>query len=492
VDIGSSKVPVPRIVVKFGGSNLKTPADVRRSAAVAAAYGQQLIVVVSAFAGITDALIKALDEAPVALSAIDDFIRGLDHFHLDTLLTHVGATPDSAMVQDGIRKRLDSLDRLLRGVHYLGSTPDYVSDLVLSYGERLSAPIIAAVLRQAGLDAIEMLPESMGLATDGIAGNASVVHATCQASVAAALGTDRTFVVPGFYGIGPDGRTTIFGRGGSDYTAAVLARCVGAASLDLWKDVDGFLSCDPRIAADSRTIPYLSYEEAAELAYFGAKVFHPRTVEPLEAAGIPIRVMNVERFAGTIEPYTVVGVGAGERLPASVSAGVATGRIAGHGTAQVIKSVASTDDIGMVRMEGPGVGSRPGILARATARVDAAGVNISSVITAQTSINLLFKRNDLARAVAALKSEATPGVLAVMPIEDIALVAAVGEGIRDHIGVAARVLGAAAHAGVNILMAQAGASPTAVYLIVRREDRELAARAVHDVCSISYPVPSAG
>jgi aspartate kinase/aspartokinase/homoserine dehydrogenase 1 len=456
-----------KIVVKFGGSNLKTAADLRRSAAVAAAYGRPLVIVVSAFAGVTDALIRALEEAVAALEGIDAFLDRMRLQHFAALDAHSRPGNDRTGAAAALEERLAALARLLKGVHYLGGAPDFARDAVLSYGERLSAPIVAAALRAAGLDAAEALPEAIGLATDGRFGNASADPAACRAAVAAALSAERCFVVPGFYGVGPDGKTTIFGRGGSDYTAALLARCLDAESLDLWKDVDGFLSCDPRLAPDSRTIAYLSYAEAAELSYFGAKVLHPRTVEPLEADGIPIRVMNVERFAGRIEPFSRVGP-------------VRTDGEAPPPFATAIKSVASSADAAVVRLEGPGVGSRPGILARAAGRLDAAGVNILSVITAQTCINLLFRRADLGRALAVLKAEAVPGVLTVEAVEDLAIVAAVGEGIRDNRLAAARVLSAAADAGIRVVLAQAGASPVAVYLIVAGADRERTVRAVHD------------
>ena len=451
-----------KIVVKFGGSNLKTAADVRRSAAVAVAYRRPLVIVVSAFSGVTDSLIRAVDDSVLSLEAGDAAVAKLRTLHASAMEAHLSPGKDLEETMSLVEARLTELTRLLRGVHYIGAVPDFVRDAVLATGERLSAPIVAAVLRAAGLEAEVAMPEDIGLVTDGRFGNASADHGTCASSVQEALAADRTFVVPGFYGIGGDGKISVFGRGGSDYTAAVIARCLGAESLDLWKDVDGFLSCDPRIASDSRTIPTLTYAEAAELSYFGAKILHPRTVEPLEDDGIPIRVMNVERFSGLITPFTVVG-------PAEVTAG-----------GPAVKSIASTADAAIVRLEGPGVGSRPGILARATGRLDSAGVNIMSVITAQTCINLLFRRADLERALAVLRAESVPGVLAVEAVEDLAIVAAVGAGIRDRIGVGAQVLAAVADAGVNVVLAQAGASPVAVYVLVRELEREKSVRAIHD------------
>ncbi|GAB1481409.1 aspartate kinase [Treponema sp.] len=457
-----------KTVVKFGGSNLKTAADVRRSAAVALAYKKPLIIVVSAFSGITDTLVRLVDEAVLSLDAAESALEKLRHFHTGVLTEHVKDFEIRSQAEAKITERLEDLDRILKGIHYLGAVPDFARDAALAAGERLSAPIVTAVLSAAGLDVEERVPESIGLLTDGRFGNASADVSSCTASIASSLAENKSFVIPGFYGSSKEGKITIFGRGGSDYTAAFIARCIQAESLDLWKDVDGFLSCDPRIVSSSRTIPSLTFEEAAELSYFGAKVLHPRTVEPLEGSDIIIRVMNVEKFDGSIHPYTLVVP------PSQNQAGDEKQKDAS------IKSVASSEDAAIIRLEGPGVGSRPGILARTTSRLDAAGVNISSVITAQTCINLLFKKADLERALAVLRAESVAGVLAVEAIDDLAIIAAVGTGIRNRIGAAATVFSALSNAGVNIVLSQAGASPVAIYALVRKEDRKKSLRAVHE------------
>ncbi len=452
-------------MVKFGGSNLKTLPDIQRSTKIVKAYKQHIIVVVSAFYGITNTINEAMGEALLSPEEAGKIMQKIRSTHLevaDACIEHAG---EKKSLLEIIDKRLKELERLLKGIHYIGAVPDFTRDKILSYGERLAAPVVAAVLRSGGISAGEMLPESIGLITDGKYGNATADLAASAPLLKKSLTFEETAVVPGFYGTTKDGGCAIFGRGGSDYTAAVIARCTGAASLDLWKDVDGFLSSDPGITPGSKTIPYLSYAEAAELAYFGAKVLHPRTVEPLEDAEIPIRVMNVEKMNGTIEPYTIVGPDQNIK----------------QADATIIKSVASSDDVGILRIEGPGVGSKPGILAWATSRLDAAAVNISSVITAQTCINLIFKKEDLARALAVLKADMIGGVIAVEAIEDCSMVAAVGGGIRDSIGVGASILKALADEQINVILAQAGASPVAMYVLVRNRDRENAVRAIHAI-----------
>ncbi len=454
-----------KIVVKFGGSNLKTLADIKRSAKVVKAYNQHIIVVVSAFYGITNTISEAIGEAILFPEEAGKIMQRIRSIHFETADACAAGADEKKSLLEIIDVRLKELERLLKGIHYIGAVPDFTRDKILSYGERLAAPVVAALLRSEGIAAREMLPENIGLITDGKYGNATADLAASAPLLKASLTFQETAVVPGFYGTAKDGRCAIFGRGGSDYTAAVIARCTGASSFDLWKDVDGFLSSDPRVVPESKTIPFLSYAEAAELAYFGAKVLHPRTVEPLEDAGIPIRVMNVEKFNGTIEPYTEV----------AQDRGITEAKDA------VIKSVASSEDLGILQIEGPGVGSRPGILAWAAGRLDAAAVNISSVITAQTCINLIFKKDDLAKALAVLKADVVGGVIAVEAVEDCSMIAAVGSGIRDSIGAGASMLQALADEHINVVLAQAGASPVAMYVLVKNRDRENAVRAIHSM-----------
>jgi aspartate kinase/aspartokinase/homoserine dehydrogenase 1 len=454
-----------KIVVKFGGSNLKTIEDIKRSAKVVKTYQQHIVVVVSAFFGITNTISDAMNEALLSPDEAGKIMQSIRAVHIDAADACVTQIDEKKALLNIIDVRLLELERLLKGIHYIGAIPDFTRDKILSYGERLAAPVIAAILRAENIDAREMLPENIGLMCDGKYGNATADIAASSLLLKESLTFKETAVVPGFYGTTKDGGCAIFGRGGSDYTAAVIARCVGAASLDLWKDVDGFLSSDPRIVPESKTIPFLTYAEAAELAYFGAKILHPRTVEPLEDVGIPIRVMNVEKLNDAIEPFTVL----------------ASREEINEVKSSVIKSVASSDDVGILRIEGPGVGSRPGILAWAAGRLDAASVNISSVITAQTCINLIFKKDDLAKALAVLKADVIGGVIALDAIEDCAMVAAVGGGIRDSIGAGASMLKALSDANINVILAQAGASPVAMYVLVRNRDRETAVRAIHTI-----------
>ncbi|MDP3176554.1 MAG: aspartate kinase [Spirochaetaceae bacterium] len=471
-----------KIVVKFGGSNLRTPSDIDKIAAIALSYARPLVIVVSAFYGMTNDLVACLDGAKDEEAADEGlFTERLRERKRGIIEANV---PDPELRRATLAEaesRIDRLDRYLTGVRCIGDVPGFVNDAILSQGERLSSLILTAALRCRGVDCEEILPEDLGLATDGEFGNATCDFGACEAAVAARLAADRIFVVPGFYGIGPDGKATLFGRGGSDYSAAAIARCVRAESLDLWKDVCGFLSADPGTVARPRRIERLSYLEAAELSYFGAKILHPRTVEPIFDLGIPLRVMDVSGRSvaalGTIAP--------GPIAPGTVIDGQ---RCVSDGA---VKAVTSSEDIGILKLHGPGVGFKRGILAKATGVLDERGINIKSVITAQTAIDILLGRADLEKARSALREHHVAGVVDVTANDDLAIVALVGEGILEPSGgpgggagsgraIAARALSAAAAGGIHVAMASVGASEVAMYILVRRDDRARAVRLIHE------------
>lgn len=458
-----------KIVVKFGGSNLRTPADIARIADLVALYKRPLVLVVSAFYGITNALINAVRDAKgegngASMASSNTFTHELRKLKEQIIRENIPGKVRQQEVLALTNTRLDQLERYLLGIHYIGDVPDAVNDMVLSYGERLSSLVLSEALKTRGFDCLELSPEEMGLCTDGEFGNAACDFDQSQPSVSHALEADRIFVVPGFYGIGPDGRPTLFGRGGSDYSAAAIARCIEAESLDMWKDVSGFLSADPGSVPAVHPISHLNYLEAAELSYFGAKILHPRTVEPLFDRNIPVRILDIRHPEHGLSPCTVID------HQRTISP-------------QTVKSVTATEDIGIVKIHGPGVGFKSGILAKATGALDRHGINIKSVLTSQTAICLLLGKADLIRARSILAEHHISGVVNVSLVDEVALVAAVGDGVLDPWGfgsdISSRVLTAARNTGVRVALAGAGASEVAVYVIVHREDRSKAIESIH-------------
>lgn len=451
---------MPKIVVKFGGSNLRSKEEIHRIIQVVRNYNQPLIVVVSAFYGVTNYLIEALeqarhDESVAARSTqylFDLKIGILNHFITDQKLLDETVS--------AVQQQLADLGKYLQGIALTGDASKGLEDHVLSYGERLSAIFLTGILKSQGFEARSSFPEAIGLYTDGEFGNASADFHLSTNLVREALSEDMIYVVPGFYGVSKEQRTTLFGRGGSDYAAAALARCVGATSLDIWKDVNGFLSSDPKLVSNPVLIEQLSYNEAAELAYFGAKILHPRTVEPLTDPRIPIRVFNIYGTLAVTAPLTVIS------REKSVQSGV-------------VKSVTYSDDFGLLKLKGPGVGLKPGILAKVTTALHHAGINISSVLTSQISINILLAKKDLQNAFAVVSAIELSAVGKLQIEDDISIVAAVGHGITDNYGIAARIFTALASDGINVLMSCSGASPIVSYYLVQSSDRSGAVKAIH-------------
>ena len=459
-----------KIVVKFGGSNLRQPQDIDRVVNVVQTYNRPLVLVVSAFYGITNALIGCVQAAKegagtkAALAESRNYTLTLRALKKEIVEANIQDVAHRERTEKALGERLDQLDRFLTGIHCIGDVPTFVNDAILSYGERLSSLLLTEVLLSRGIAAREALPEDIGLITDGVFGNSACDFEASTESVAKALEGNEVIVVPGFYGVDREGKTTLFGRGGSDYSAASIACCIGAESLDVWKDVDGFLSADPGTVTTPRSISQLNYLEAAELSYFGAKILHPRTVEPLFNQDIPIRILNITRPDRGLQPYTIIN---------------AQRKV----TKDVVKSVTSTEDVAILKLHGPGVGFKPGILAQVTNTLDQNGINIKSVLTAQTAINILLARDHLDAAYAALKEHHLAGVVDVSRNDEVAIVAVVGDGVLEasDVGsaIASRALSAAIASGVRVTLAAAGASEVAAYMLVHQEDRKRALQAVH-------------
>ncbi len=457
-----------KIVVKFGGSNLRKPEDMGRLVSVLRSYNRPVVVVVSAFYGITNRLIALLDQALSSDTDAANNIGEIREYKRGVIDGHISSPEIKKEISATISQRLEELSRLLLGVHYLSEIPERIYDRVLSYGERLSSALVAAILKDSGFDAGEALPENIGLITDGEARNATVDFEASVPALEKALKRDAVYVVPGFYGVSRQGEVTLLGRGGSDYSAAAIARCISAESLDIWKDVEGFMSGDPGLVDSPRPLEVLSYREAAELSYFGARILHPRTVEPLREQGIPLRILNIHRHVRGIAPVS--------RIEASHSP-LTDG--SGRAVTHRVKSVTHTEDFGILRLSGSGVGSKAGILGRASAELAASGINIKSVITTQTSINLFLSRGDLDAARECISALSLATVARLETLDEYAIVALVGEGLEECEEIAETLILALSRYGLHAKMLSIGASAAATYFVVRREQVESALRAVH-------------
>ena len=463
---------MPDIVVKFGGSNLKKKSDILRLVNIIKAYKKPVVIVISANFGITNYLFDQMNKIRNQ-EAKSELVRDyLEHLYRNIINKSFKDKKSGEKAWLQIRGSIIELERYLLGVSYIGEGPDFLEDLILSYGERFSAILLYNLLAYHNINSKLIYPGDLPLITDGEFGNASVDFMKSSEKVKKNLSADIHYIIPGFFGISPEGKTTLLGRGGSDYSAAAIARCINAKSLDIWKDVNGFLSGDPKIVNHPVLLEKITYAEAAELAYFGARILHPRTVEPLQDSHIPIRIFNINNGTEKFKPLSVVN----------------SEEVVREG---VVKSVTYSDNFCLLKLKGPGVGIKPGILAKVTTILNENKINISSVITSQIAINLLLSEVDLKKALSLVKSLGLPAVNDIIAVRHISLIAVVGQGMPENHGIAARIFNAMARKKINVPISSSGASQVVSYFIVDKKDRTEAVCEIHEeffgkVASLRY------
>jgi aspartate kinase/aspartokinase/homoserine dehydrogenase 1 len=223
-----------KVVAKFGGSNLKKKEDIQKLVSVIKTYNRPMVIVVSAFYGITNHLIQSMEDVKQDQSNIEKLVQFLRELKKEAILENFEDKEWQDKTLNAVQSRIKELSRYLTGIHYIGDVPEFVEDVILSYGERLSSLVLTSILQSKGIDAEEALPENMPLVTDGEFGNATVDFEVSTPNVQKRLSENKVYVVPGFYGVSGQGKVTLLGRGGSDYSAAALARCLDAESLDVW------------------------------------------------------------------------------------------------------------------------------------------------------------------------------------------------------------------------------------------------------------------
>ena len=436
------------IVLKFGGSTLKSKGDLEKIENILRLRQTPFVLVVSAVSGVTNMLKEALDN--LATLDIEEFLENMERIY-------------QAFLQNPsleLHQRVFAIRDFLLGAQLIGEAPPFVYDYVLSHGERCSSLLLTIHLNGRGITCSEMLPEQFGLITDGTYGNATVDLSQTEAHVKQHFEEDQNYVVPGFYGV-CDGKVTVLGRGGSDYTATSLAYCLSAERVELYKDVPGFMSCDPKFLKEAKPIRQLSYDEAAELSYFGAKILHHSAIEPASKGHIPVHIYNMNTFNPQEGPDTVISADS----------------CITHG---VVKSISFTDDVAVIQFAGENVGRVPGILGTIASTLGNANINIKSVITSQTSINVLISKQDIDKCKKATQRMNIPHVENILYKADISLIAAVGDGLLKRHSVAARIFSAVSRQGINVEMISAGASNVTIYFLVRTADRQKALKAIHE------------
>jgi aspartate kinase len=448
-------------VIKIGGGSLKGKKNIAHILDLIAQRGRGHIFVLSALGGVTDFLIDSMSAALADDAKIPGIIGRLKSRHL-LVARHVIARRE--VLNDFTRdliKSLNELERLYYGLNFTRQITPRMQDVISSFGERFAVMLLTWALRSRGIQATYRMPHKIGLITDNNFGDATAdVQKTrrgLQRHLKPLLAEKFILCIPGFFGISENGDITTFGRGGSDYSAAVVAAAMKADILEIWKDVAGFMTADPKFVPEAQLIPVLSYEEAAELAYFGAKILHPRTIEPIRSSGVRVAVKN------TMDPEAA-GSLVEARSPRPKS---------------IVKSVAHDTDVGILKVHGAGVGARPGILGRVAFQLTENNINIKSAVTSQTCISFLLAHKDLEAGRHALASLRPKPYRRLEKVDDVALVSIVGEGLLRSKGIAARCFAAVAAHSINLEMISFGPSRVALYFLVRKKHLHQAVNAIH-------------
>lgn len=446
-------------VMKFGGASLTRGAQFQRVASIVAQQHGPRAVVVSAMEGVTDMLMKALPKARLDEKAVPGIMKHLRDHHA-AAVEEMGLAKDERLGRE-LEELGARLERLLYGISYTTELTPKSQDLAVSFGERFSARMLSACLRAAGVRSEPYDADKLGVLTDGKFGQATpilpVIEERLGQHLAPHIREGLVPVITGFFGADAEGHATTFGRGGSDYSAAILAYALDAERLEVWKDVDGFLTADPRLVPSAQAIRNMSYDEAAELAHLGAEVLHARTVEPVMRKGIPIVVRNTNRpeAEGTIiGPAMSLGKG--------------------------LRSVAVRDGLGILKLYGPGMGATPGIGERVFHALAERRVNVLNMAASAASFALVVNASDLEKGREALASVMSGVIQDVHAIPDMSMVLVVGKGIGETHGTAGRIFTAVGAAGVNVEMISVGASDIALAFLVKTKDRMGAIQAVHE------------
>ncbi|MFP4170391.1 MAG: aspartate kinase [Methanomassiliicoccales archaeon] len=445
-------------VMKFGGTSMGSVEALRNVVSILKDEDAPRVVVVSAMSKVTNLLIQWMNERQ---PGVDEVIENLHDRHVEMASALMGEELREDYHRE-LRLRLDRLRDLM--VHYQerGGNPKLV-DAISSWGERLSSLLLTFILRSEGLDAVRLTSETAGVIATGYPGNASAdLEATSEnlkRSVLPLVQEGKLIVLTGYYGCDEEGRPLTLGRGGSDYSAGVVAYCLDADRLEIWTDVDGFMTADPRIVPGAKSIEDMNYREAAELAYFGAKVLHARTMEPVRLKSIPVWVRN------TFNPH-----GEGTHIHELSSAGK-----------YLLRSVAVKPNLSIIKVYSSEITYDPGLVSKIITSIGGRGVNSYAISTSLSTLAVAIHSSAVPDAVANLNAISGYQIERIKVKDNVCLICAVGDNLIDTPGVAARVFDAVEHAGANLEMISEGASDVALNFLVPSYAAPSVVRALHDL-----------
>ncbi|NNK12517.1 MAG: bifunctional aspartate kinase/homoserine dehydrogenase I [Flavobacteriaceae bacterium] len=453
-------------VLKFGGSSVAS-ADVIRKVKeiVSQTEANKIAVVVSALGGVTDLLLETAKSASDQDLAYKDGLKRIEKRHLEVIKNLLPVASQSSVLSK-VKSELNILETLLEGAFYIGEITPRLSDKIVSFGELLSAFIISEFFREAGLVAVFKDSRTL-LQTDHTHGKAVVNFAETNKRTKEYFAEEQSTIVvlPGFIASTADGNVTTLGRGGSDYTASILAAALDAEELQIWTDVSGMYTANPKIVKQAKPIVHISYEEAMELSHFGAKVLYPPTVQPVLDKGLPIVIKN------TLDPQA--------------SGTVITKKSPEEG--RTVRGISYIPNISLLSLEGAGMIGIPGISKRLFEVLSQANISVVLITQASSehSICIGIDDEDAAKAIREIEKafayEISLGkIKPVIHEKDLAIIALVGDQMKNHQGLSGKMFSTLGKNNVNIRAIAQGASERNISAVIRKEDVKKALNTLHE------------
>ena len=440
--------------MKFGGTSVGSAEALKRVAGIVSNTEGDRVVVVSAMSGITNFLVSVVENPLIDPDGI------VEQFRNKHLMTAAQLFGDEEMEEFMVEfdARMEGFEKALRA----DREDPFYKDAVVSQGERFSSLMLAFVLRGQGIKSVALTSEDAGIVAVGRPGNGSAdllnTATGMTMRVRPLLSMETVPIITGFYGINSEKRPLTFGRGGSDYSAAVVANAIDADMLEIWTDVDGFMSADPRIIPGAVKIDEMNFGEAAELAYFGAKVLHPRTIEPVRLKHIPLKVKNSFKPE---EPGTLI-----HHLRKS--------------TSEMLRSVAAKTDLSIITISSAEIAYRPAMVARIIDKIADINVIIYSISTSLSTVAFLVHNNDVKQTLRQLNGLSGGDIERIDVKNDVALICAVGDNLLDKCGVSGDIFSAVKEANANVEMISEGASDVSLNFVVPMSRVIDVVRTLHD------------
>jgi bifunctional aspartokinase / homoserine dehydrogenase 1 len=454
-------------VLKFGGTSVANAANIKRVKNIVADKNadNHLFVVVSAFSGVTDKLLQCGQLAYENDADYKRLVEQLSHQHLEAVKALLPVTSQSSILS-WVMQQFHEVEDLCSGIQLLNEFSDRTRDRLVSYGELVSSRIISAYFNAEGL-ANEWTDSRKHLVTDSHFTKASVNFPATKTKLQQLVkqSSATLYFVPGFIAADENGNTTTLGRGGSDYTAAILGACIGASSVEIWTDVSGMMTADPRLVSRAKQIPAISYNEAMELSHFGAKVIYPPTLQPLMNENIPVWIKN-----------TFAPADAGTIIEAESDNN-------GNST----RGISSMNAIALLSLEGSGMVGIPGFSKRLFEALATHQINVILITQASSEHSICVGVEDKLAAKAkevidlTFAYEIERGLINPLSVEkELSIVALVGDNMKSHQGISGRMFGVLGRNGVNIRAIAQGSSERNISAVILQSDVRKALNVLHE------------